>query len=573
LALKNKQITANTVKDMTGATPELGYVPIYDKNGNVAGQVAPGTDLSKTNGIYSYEKPGTTPAYDVRTRTGLWEQPKDSTRTYDSTQAPSGYKYMYDEKDERIAVPMNSQEVTNAKLDQASTDFQSKTTQLLNGTYPLTEGQKAQMASLERQFQDLISKQKVANANYEGVITRATGLSGESRYSPDQAAGRIVQAVTEGTDKIMGLQTKMAGALAELQQGFQSDNYDIMSQAYDKYTEAQKDIQKNIDTVQKNAQDAMDMANEAATDAEVERQKGITDILEAATKSGAPESVKTSILASKNKNEAILAAGEYLAGATGMVGEYSYYKRQEEAAGRTPVSFDEYQDIDANRKRSIAAAAVGPTGLSSKEVTVFNGLVDKYNKSPLVAANDRAAVLRAVSSELEKDPTNATLQLSFIYSFIQALDTYQSAVREGEITLVSSTQGLADKLAVLPEKLQKGTILNEKVVKQYLGTQKVLTDAIQAAADKKLTGFRKQASLAGVGEAFDEYAQAVKEDTSMQDMGNVEETAKAELINIGKRSVDNQQLILKLSTEKEPTLGRPMTYSEIREYLQATGKI
>jgi hypothetical protein len=47
---------------------------------------------------------------------------------------------------------------------------------------------------------------------------------------------------------------------------------------------------------------------------------------------------------------------------TGIVQEYEYYKKQEQAAGRTPKSFTEYQNEDANRKRRIASA-----GLSGEE--------------------------------------------------------------------------------------------------------------------------------------------------------------------------------------------------------------
>ena len=39
---------------------------------------------------------------------------------------------------------------------------------------------------------------------------------------------------------------------------------------------------------------------------------------------------------------------------TGMIGEYNYYVAEEKKAGRKPISFNEYQTIDANRKRSIS---------------------------------------------------------------------------------------------------------------------------------------------------------------------------------------------------------------------------
>lgn len=46
---------------------------------------------------------------------------------------------------------------------------------------------------------------------------------------------------------------------------------------------------------------------------------------------------------------------------SGIVGEYQFFADQEKAAGRVPISFNEYQNIDANRKKSIARAGASTT--------------------------------------------------------------------------------------------------------------------------------------------------------------------------------------------------------------------
>lgn len=43
---------------------------------------------------------------------------------------------------------------------------------------------------------------------------------------------------------------------------------------------------------------------------------------------------------------------------SGIIGEYNYYAEQERAAGRQPVSFNAYQNMDTNRKVSIARSGV-----------------------------------------------------------------------------------------------------------------------------------------------------------------------------------------------------------------------
>lgn len=151
------------------------------------------------------------------------------------------------------------------------------------------------------------------------------------------------------------------------------------------------------------------------------------------------------------------------------------------------------------------------TGLNPQKSTIFNSLVDKYNKSPLVAANDRTIVLKKTAEALKKDPENSALQTAFIYSMIQGLDTYQSAVREGEIGLLKETQGVYEKIVNLPDQIRKGTPLDEAAVDRYLGVAKLLTDSIGEAAQKKLRDFQAQADVNGtdVGGAFRDYTETI----------------------------------------------------------------
>lgn len=188
------------------------------------------------------------------------------------------------------------------------------------------------------------------------------------------------------------------------------------------------------------------------------------------------------------------------------VQEFEYFSK---LTPEQKARYTAYQNEDANRKRSIAAAGVAnDSGLNSKQVTVFNSIVDKYNKSPLVAANDRAVILKSVTDAVAADPSNASLQVSFIYSMIQALDTYQSAVREGEIGLISGTQGLGDKISNLPDKIANGTPLSANKIKEYVATSKLITDSINNAALKKQQTFTSQAKIAGIGRAFDEFTKS-----------------------------------------------------------------
>jgi hypothetical protein len=67
--------------------------------------------------------------------------------------------------------------------------------------------------------------------------------------------------------------------------------------------------------------------------------------------------------------------------------------------------------------------------LSSKDRTVFNQIVNQANKSPLIAAADRSVILQQAINQVKQNPNDAAQQLNLSYAYIQALDTYQSAVR------------------------------------------------------------------------------------------------------------------------------------------------
>lgn len=285
-------------------------------------------------------------------------------------------------------------------------------------------------------------------------------------------------------------------------------------------------------------------------------------------KSQAPKEIIRAVSSARNLTDAVLAAGEYLQNAgTGIIGEYNFYARQEKNAGRTPLSFDEYQTRDANRKVSLANAAAGAgTGLNSKQVAVFNSLVDKLNKSPLVAANDRAVTLEATTNALESDKQNSSLQISFIYSLIQALDTYQSAVREGEISLVSGTQGVSDKIANLPAKIAGGSVLSERKVQEYINVARLVKGAIKTGADTKIKSFEAQAKTAGVGDAFSEYIDEVS-DIQSTASGLSTDTSNLEnrVIKIGEKNPDIQETIITLQEEDG------LTIQEVYEWLQSNG--
>lgn len=190
---------------------------------------------------------------------------------------------------------------------------------------------------------------------------------------------------------------------------------------------------------------------------------------------------------------------------SGAPAEYEYYKKQEEAAGRTPISFNEYQNQDANRK-AIIQKIVDGTNMSQQQINTFNSIVNKYNQSPLVRALDRTPVLKSTIEQVRKDPTSGPSQLNLVYSYIQALDTYQSSVREGELNLVNSIDSKTGKLQNYIQQIQNGQIVRPDVIKEIADAAENIVNTIDSAAKTKTKSFAAQADVSGVGDAWTKFA-------------------------------------------------------------------
>lgn len=152
-----------------------------------------------------------------------------------------------------------------------------------------------------------------------------------------------------------------------------------------------------------------------------------------------------------------------------------------------------------------SAATAGSGGLTPGQVNAFNSIVSKYNSSPLIQASDRTSVLQGIISNVKKDPANAAQQLNLAYSYIQALDTYQSSVREGELGLVNSIDSKIGQLSNSVQQIQNGEIVRPEVALQIANTAQTLVDTINGAAKQKAASFESQANVVGLGSYWNQY--------------------------------------------------------------------
>lgn len=463
-----------------------------------------------------------------------------------------------------------------AELSSAKSDLEAAKARLTRFDVSSDPQLAGLLSGISGQWDARVAEMERTNQSREAAI-RTTGTRIGSRWTGGAGGmmgGIITEEERQGIERIGDLQAQKQSALAQARVAFEQQKWNqyakLVDIAQSHYEDQVNEIAElNKLTIAENKARA-DAKKQEEKDFYDQVEKPINDTLLAAAKNGAPREVQDLIKNSEDVASAIAAAGEYLQDVPtgGMVGEYLFYTKQAKAMGQVPMDFNSYQDVDANRKRSIAAAGVAnDSGMNPKQVTIFNSLVDKQNKSPLIAANDRATILKDVTAQLSKDPKNAALQVSFIYSMIQALDTYQSAVREGEIGLLSSTQGMGEKLQNLPTKIQQGSPLAESKVKEYIAVANMLTNSISSAANTKRKQFSAQAEVAGIGGAFQEYQTAV-DGIQAKSPVQTEDEARQNVIAFSTTNPQVREQVLSLAGVPQESLnGRAYTWQEIQQIL------
>jgi hypothetical protein len=294
----------------------------------------------------------------------------------------------------------------------------------------------------------------------------------------------------------------------------------------------------------------------------------INDMMTDLKKNGAPSDVISKVGNSNNINEAMNASGDWLQTGSGIVGEYLFYKREATAAGQIPMSFNEYQNVDANRKaRATASANAG--GLTSQENSTFVGITTKYQQDAVINAAIKATQINTLADQIIADPQSATNQVASLYLYVKNLDP-DSAVKEGELALAGATQSYYGKFNNTLTRISEGRVLTPDAAKALAQATKDLVKTWEETAIKKERYYRSQAanSSPNVGNAFEKYLSDVQTlPPTNQEIINTEERAKGFVNSYITNNPDKADWVADLYE----TLNA--TDSEIYEYLKMNGDI
>jgi hypothetical protein len=373
-------------------------------------------------------------------------------------------------------------------------------------------------------------QQGVANtrATITDLSTRLNSLKNEAAAIPLQlqqdATGRGVTAgglrpIEQGALRTNAIQALTTNSLLQAAQGNLTTALDMVDRAVkERFEPIREEIKAKTDNLnliisspeydvatKNRAQQQLLRQKEA--EAQLTRQQDDYETIQGAAlqaaQNGAPAAIVNAIMNAKDLATAFSQGQGYLAKETAAsIQEYNFAVR-----GGYKGSFSQYQNEDANRKIAIARAGVanGEFGLSTSQANIFNGIVAKYNASPLIAAADRTTVLKNSIAQARANPSDASTQLNLVYSYIQALDTYQSAVREGELGLINSIDSKTGQLQNAVTKVQNGQLVRPEVAKDIANAAENIVNTINQAAKAKAQSYKSQADTLGLGAAWDKY--------------------------------------------------------------------
>ena len=473
---------------------------------------------------------------------------------------------------ETAKIPTAQDKLTSAsdELDLEASKTREALNGIINGTFALSAGEQAQVQGLQQQFQQLIQQQQLSNKGSSGLGNIRGYQTGAGEYDPTFQAKVIGSIISAGNQKVADLNSKMAGAVAELTESFASKRFDRIKSAYDVYEKAKKDriatLQKTVDDTNKAMEDARkarELANEKVlgkTVGSLVADEGLTDTA-SITKRLAQLGIDYTPKQLKDALDTFNPQG------SGVIAEYNLYKKEAQQAGQQPMGFNDYQTMDANRKAKAAVDVGNLYGLDKEQRTRVAGLLDDYDKQvkdkkTVLSQSKQIDALSTLALSSNKDEgSRAAAQIGTIFSFMKMLDP-SSTVREGEYATAQNTAGVDDKIRNAYNKAVNGSFLTDGQIKGYVATAKAVAESARRQVEDIDNEFDRRATIFGIpAGVISQKAEEVKESTPIKQEADAEVSIKNYTTNNPNKVAEVNKAIQSL----EATLGRHATSLELLE--------
>lgn len=158
----------------------------------------------------------------------------------------------------------------------------------------------------------------------------------------------------------------------------------------------------------------------------------------------------------------------------------------------------------AGAGKPTATSVANSSGLTPAQTQNFIKISDTYQKDEVIKQAEKSVSVNTIANQVIADPSNAAKQLTILYTLVKNLDP-NSAVREGELALAQSTQSYLDKYKTSFERITSGKIISSDTAVQLAQETINLANIWQQAAVTRTQKYDAQASVSGLGAAWNEY--------------------------------------------------------------------
>ena len=199
-------------------------------------------------------------------------------------------------------------------------------------------------------------------------------------------------------------------------------------------------------------------------------------------------------------------------------------ERADEAAvraERTAERQDAMLEISERRLQLAERAAqnaLTTNNLTPRQNATFLRISDNFQKDSVIKSAGAAVNARTIADQVIANPGSAGNQLKILYTLVKSLDP-DTAVREGELSLVQSTQSYIGRWETTLEKLSTGKLVDNKTALELAKATKELADMWDASAKRRTVFYNSQAKTGGIGKAWGEYTGGIEAGMAELDAG------------------------------------------------------
>lgn len=167
----------------------------------------------------------------------------------------------------------------NVQRDQAFDSFNQAVNTIRNGTFPLNPQQHALVNSMQQSLDDLRQATKAQADAYTQSALTLGATTGIQRYQPSLQLENVSVAMAKGKAAIADAEINATKALADLEKSFQTDDYNMLVDSYDRYSSAQDKKQASLEKMQANVAAAAKAIQDQADKQQTNAREALNTIL------------------------------------------------------------------------------------------------------------------------------------------------------------------------------------------------------------------------------------------------------------------------------------------------------